>query len=483
MSGIVFYEANSKKIVKDALKILKHRGRGSKKLIEKGKYTLGITANTGKKSINVANGENNETSLLIDGWFYDDQKLDELTERFKNEDYDFLKEIDGIFSLIISGKNNYLIARDPFGTKPLYYGEIDNKLIFASEMKAVVPFTDTVSEFPPGHYYTPDGGFQRYFSIETLSKRVNKITNTEKASEIVKEAINNAVKKRLDHFRKKPVIFLSGGLDSSCVAVAVAKQVKNVKSFAVGNKSSEDLKYARKVAKKLGLNHHEYKYDREEMLKILPDVIYYLESFDESLVRSAIPNFLVAKLAKNNNGKIVFMGEGSDELFGGYHYLKNLSLPEMEKEMIDLANSGHHMGFQRDDRMNNANGLEYDVPFMDKHVVESALSIPADWKIFGREEKIEKWILRKAYEDELPKEVVWRKKDQFSKGAGSSENIESYASEIITDREFKNERHISDKVTLRSKEELLYYRIFKKFFPYKRNAELVGRWEPLMLNA
>ncbi|MGC9384622.1 MAG: asparagine synthase-related protein [Kosmotogaceae bacterium] len=481
MSGIVFYETNNKKLLKDTLSVLKHRGRNCRRIIEKGTNIMGITTNARKNSINKVTSENGDTGLVVDGWIYNNRKFDEFTEKFRNKDYSFLEDIEGIFSLMIAGKDNYLIARDPFGTKPLYYGEIDNKLVFASEMKAIVPFTDTVEEFPPGHYYTPDKGFQRYFSIEILSKRVNKITNTEKASEIVKEAIYNAIKKRLDHFRKKPVIFLSGGLDSSCVAAAVAKQVKNVKSFAVGNKNSEDLKYARKVAKKLGFNHHEYKYDIEEMLKILPDVIYYLESFDESLVRSAIPNFLVAKLAKNNNGKIVFMGEGSDELFGGYHYLKNLSLPEMEKEMINLANSGHHMGFQRDDRMNIANGLEYDVPFMDKQVVESALSIPADWKIFGREDKIEKWILRKAYENELPKEVVWRRKNQFSKGAGSSESIESYASEIITDREFKNERHISDKVILRSKEELFYYRIFKKFFPYKRNAEIVGRWEPLMV--
>ncbi|MFW6172897.1 MAG: asparagine synthase-related protein, partial [Elusimicrobiota bacterium] len=432
MSGIVFYEANNKKLLKDALKKLKHRGRSCKKIVEKDKNMMGITTNTGKSSIDNVTYEDDETGLVIDGWLYNGQKLQELSKKFKNNDYSFIKNIDGIFSLIIAGKRNYLVARDPFGTKPLYYGKIQNKLIFASEMKAIVSVSDEVNEFPPGHYYTPEKGFKSYFSVVELNKRANKITNTEKASEIVKDAIDKAVKKRLDYFRKKPVIFLSGGLDSSCVAAAVAKHSKNAKSFAVGNQNSDDLKYARKVAKKLGLQHHEYEYDRQEMIDILPDVIYYLESFDESLVRSAIPNFIVAKLAKNNNSKIVLMGEGSDELFGGYHYLKGLSLPEMEKEIINLTNAGHHMGFQRDDRMNIAHGMDYDVPFMDMKVVESALSIPADWKIFGTDKKVEKWILRKAYENELPKDVVWRRKDQFSQGAGSRESIENYANELIT---------------------------------------------------
>lgn len=483
MSGIVFYEANNKKLLKDALRILKHRGRSYKRIIEKDEKMIGITTNRGKNSIDNVTYEDDETGLVIDGWLYDGQKLQELSKKFKNNDHSFIQNIDGIFSLIIAGKDEYLVARDPFGTKPLYYGKIQGKMIFASEMKAIVSISDEVNEFPPGHYYTPKKGFKRYFSIDELNKKVNKITNTEKASEIVKDALNEAVRKRLDYFRKKPVIFLSGGLDSSCVAAAVAKHSKNVKSFAVGNQNSSDVKYARKVAKKLGLRHYEYEYNRQEMIDILPDVIYYLESFDESLVRSAIPNFLVAKLAKKNNSKIVLMGEGSDELFGGYHYLKDLSFPEMEREMLNLTSTGHHMGFQRDDRMTIAHGMDYDVPFMDMKVVKSALSIPSDWKIFGKEEKIEKWILRKAYENELPKDVVWRRKDQFSKGAGSSESIEDYANELITDREFKKERHVSERVILKSKEELLYYRIFKKYFPHKKNAEIVGRWEPEMATA
>ena len=163
------------------------------------------------------------------------------------------------------------------------------------------------------------------------------------------------------------------------------------------------------VADHLGTEHLEYFYDLDEMLKVLPDVIYHLESFDPLLVRSSIPNFILSKLASENGCEFVFMGEGADELFAWYDYMKKIeSGEEIEAELLRITENGHRSGFQRDDRMALAHGIEYDVPFMDPDMLKLAFSIPVDWKLHGKD-KTEKWILRKAFEDRLPDER-WRKR-------------------------------------------------------------------------
>ncbi|HUV05887.1 MAG TPA: asparagine synthase-related protein [Armatimonadota bacterium] len=367
--------------------------------------------------------------------------------------------IDGIFALAISDKGRLFVARDPLGIKPLYYSRKNGSWCFASELKALTGEFQGVAEFPPGHFYDSEQGFHQYFELEQPARICRR---PEKLAEELKAILDAAVRKRLPPDGEVGVL-LSGGLDSSTVGVLARRHTSNIHSFTAGTDDSEDLKHARSLAQKLGTHHHEYIYSLREMLEVLPRVVYHLESFDYLLVRSSIPNYIASRMA-SDYVKVVLCGEGSDELFAGYDHLKKQgSGAELNSMLAEMIFSCHNTGLQRVDRMNMANSVEGRMPYFDLDLLKFALAIPACYKIHP-ETRTEKWIVRKAFEDDLPDDIAWRRKEKFSVGAGSYELMAQIAENGITDTEFEAERQLSNGHVLRNKEELMYYRLFRDFF-------------------
>jgi asparagine synthase (glutamine-hydrolysing) len=262
--------------------------------------------------------------------------------------------LDGMFAFAISDANRGLfLARDPLGIKPLYTSWQGDCVYFASEIKAIQDLVDDYEEFPAGHYYLTGCGQQRYFCVGDME---SKAPVEECALTQVRRLLETAVIKRL--MSDVPLgVFLSGGLDSSIIAAIAAKHVPNLKTFSVGTDDSEDRACADICSEFLGTDHYEKTYSLDDMLAALPKVIYHLESYDAALVRSAIPNYFVSKLA-SEHVKVVLSGEGADELFSGYHYLKDLDNVDLYTELLHITNALHNTNLQRCDRMSMAHGLE-----------------------------------------------------------------------------------------------------------------------------
>jgi asparagine synthase (glutamine-hydrolysing) len=378
-----------------------------------------------------------------------------------------LHRLSGMFAFAIFDNGRVFLARDRIGIKPLYYGTLGTETRFASELKCLSDCS-TIQEFPPGHYYTTDEGFVRYYDLPASKEYT---LSLEESFDRVRELVREAVERRL--VADVPVgVFLSGGLDSSIIAAVMRRHHDQLHSFAVGMEGSPDLAAAREVSRALDTTHHEHVYTQEEMIRILPEVIYHLESFDAPLVRSSIPGFFVSRLA-NPFVKVILTGEGSDELFSGYHYLKSIKDSKaLFTELVRITSQLYNTNLQRTDRMTMAHSLEARVPFLDPDVVEFAFSLPVHIRQASGD-GIEKWFLRKAFEGMLPDSIVWRTKQKFSEGAGSSGVMESVAEEAISYKEFVDERQRAP-VTIRSKEELYYYRLFRSHFP-ELPPDIVGR--------
>ncbi len=485
MSGIaVSYGSSEEADLKRMLSKLEHRGEMSG-IETMDNITLGYRSNHVNGDDTPGEAEtfssNGKTSAVCDGYLFHGELFDHdnsslVASAFQEKGNSFLEDLEGSFALAVTDGRSLLVARDPFGIKPLYYGQDNGTTYFASEMKELAEVTEDINIFPPGHYYTPGKGFQSY---EQENGKTNFITrDPEKASHQLRQLMTRAVERRILQ-NERPGVLLSGGLDSSIVAAAARNVSDNLETFAVGLKGSPDLEAARLVARHIGSRHYEHVYTEEEIMQVLSEVIYYLESFDAPLVQSAIANFFASRLAAEAGCHSVLCGEGADELFGGYHYIKNLDSDEaVEQELNNIISIGHAMGFQRVDRMNSAHSLESHVPFMDNEVMEFASAVPLDWKIYGNEQ-VEKWILRQAFTNDLPDSVVWRRKEQFSHGTGCNELMEQMADARISDEEYFRAQEDNKDVMLRTKEEYLYYRIFRGFYPQDSAAGSVVQWSSL----
>lgn len=383
---------------------------------------------------------------------------------YRKLDVDFVKHLDGMFAFAIYHNGEFLLARDPLGIKPLYYGtSLDNKYFyFASEIKALKDHVTSIQEFPAGHWYHSQKGWNRYYQIK---QTIQPFDGTEiDALSLIRSTLKDAVQKRL--LGDVPVgVSLSGGLDSSIVSMLACEGTEQLHSFAVGVQGSEDLPASQQMAEFLNTKHHQLVYTSEDMVKALPDVLYYLETFDPALVRSSIPNYFLAKLA-SQHVKVFLTGEGADEIYAGYEYLSDYANPDiLQQEMICITEALHNTNLQRADRMSMAFGLEARVPFLDVGVVSLALSFPAAWKLHNG--RVPKHLLRQAFANDLPENIVNRPKQKFSKGAGSSDILAELAEHEISDAEFQSESmRLKDEwgYNLQNKEALYYYKTMREYY-------------------
>ena len=414
------------------------------------------------------------------------------------------KMLDGIFSFVLydTEKNEILVARDPIGIIPLYYGLTENnEIMFASEAKCLTDNCNFITTFPPGNYLkisnkdsltdtdievlkTQTGNstnvvFSRYYAPFYESSYINNETDIDEITTNLRNKLIQSVEKRL--MSDVPyAVLLSGGLDSSLVAsitnrICLSKKEK-LHSFSIGLKGAPDLIAARKVAKFLGTIHHEIIFTVQEGLDCLRDLIWHLETYDTTTIRASTPMYLLSRKIKAYGIKMVLSGEGADEILGGYLYFHNApSSTEFHRECISRVSNLHHFDCLRANKSTMAWGVEARVPFLDQEFIEYAISLDPSLKL---KDNMEKWILREAFNDKenpyLPEDILWRQKEQFSDGVGYSwiDGLKMLTESIVTDEEFTEN---SEKFGVKSKEEYYYKKIYNELFP-----ENIGikRWIP-----
>ncbi|AVI51776.1 asparagine synthase B [Pukyongia salina] len=401
---------------------------------------------------------------------------------YKDKGEKFLDDLNGIFGFALYDAENdaYLIARDHMGIIPLYMGwDKHGTFYVASELKALEGVCTKIELFPPGHYlYSKDGELKRWYSRDWME--YENVKDNETSIDELRAALDAAVHRQL--MSDVPYgVLLSGGLDSSATS-ALAKKYADKRietddtaqawwpqlhSFATGLEGSPDLAAARVVADYLGTVHHEVKFTIQEGIDAIRDVIYHLETYDITTVRASTPMYLMARAIKAMGIKMVLSGEGSDEIFGGYLYFhKAPNAEEFHKETVRKLDKLHQYDCLRANKSLAAWGIEGRVPFLDKEFMDVAMRLnPKDKMI--TEGRMEKWVLRKAFEDMLPESVAWRQKEQFSDGVGYSwiDTLKEMVNAEITDEQMKNAHHRFPIQTPTSKEEFYYRTIFEEHFP------------------
>ncbi|NOH97905.1 asparagine synthase B [Vibrio sp. 99-70-13A1] len=422
--------------------------------------------------------------------FQTDSDCEVILALYQEMGADLLEELNGIFAFVLydEEKDEYLVGRDHIGIIPLYQGYDENgNYYIASEMKALVPVCKTVSEFPPGSFYSSkDAEPQRYYTRDWNEYAAVQGNSTNK--EELTEALEAAVKRQL--MTDVPYgVLLSGGLDSS-ITSAVAKRYAAMRieddeqseawwpqlhSFAVGLENAPDLIAAREVADKIGTVHHEMTYTIQEGLDAIRDVIYHIETYDVTTIRASTPMYLLARKIKAMGIKMVLSGEGADEIFGGYLYFhKAPNAQEFHEETVRKLLALNMFDCARANKSLAAWGVEGRVPFLDKEFIDVAMRLNPEDKMCGNG-KMEKHILRECFEDYLPDSIAWRQKEQFSDGVGYEwiDTLKATAEEKVTDQQLETAAFRFPYNTPTTKEGYAYREIFAELFPLESAAECV----------
>lgn len=436
----------------------------------------------------IYNHEDLKQGILKDCTFRtscDSEVIVKLYEKFGTE---FCHLLDGVFGFIVMDGDDYMVARDPIGIKPLYYGQDENSAYyFASEMKAIEDQVVYLEAFPPGHYFTKKSGFIKYYhpEWEDLTNCKNELDYTKLRNQLIE-----STRKRLMSDVLIGVL-LSGGLDSSLISSITARLLKEqgqeLHSFSIGlDESAPDVKAAKEVAEFIGTKHHSIHFTFEEGLSIINKLIWHLETYDVTSIRASTPMYIMSKYITDMGIKVVLSGEGSDEIFGGYLYFHNApSDEEFQKETIRRVKLLSTADCLRADKSTMSWALEARVPFLDRDFLEVAMKINPSYKRPNRiEGKMEKYILRKAFDDKespwLPEHILWRQKEQFSDGVGYSwiDQLIAYCCTQISDEEMAQADVLFPINTPTTKEALYMRKIFHSHFPSDAAAKTVKKWIP-----
>ncbi|MDZ7800315.1 MAG: asparagine synthase-related protein [Trueperaceae bacterium] len=397
--------------------------------------------------------------------FATDSDCEAALHLFEEEGPGFARGLDGMYALAIADGRDLVLARDPLGIKPLYVAHDGDTTFFASEITPLARLGLPVRPLAPGTAWHTRRGTIRTYELPGARPELR---DADEAAGAVRAALEAAVDKRL--MADVPLgAFLSGGLDSSAIAALAIRRTGRLRTFSVGVAGSPDLVAARRVAEHLGTDHVEGILEPEEVREVLPRIVPALESFDADLVRSVVPTWFTARLAARYV-KVILTGEGADEAFAGYAYHRDYrARPDaLATELTRSLGSMHDVNLQRVDRMTMTHGLEGRVPFLDRDVIDVAQRIDPRLK---QRDGVEKWILRKAVQNLLPREIVWRDKAQFDEGSGTKDLLGDIARTLPGTTG-------DAPVPLRSAEEAAYWRMFEASVPDAwRVAGQVGRWE------
>ncbi|MCH2058382.1 MAG: asparagine synthase B [Thalassotalea sp.] len=451
--------------------------------------------NEDKSHVLAVNGEiYNHKSLAansgVDYQFQTASDCEVILPLYKEFGAGFVDKLQGMFAFCLydETQDRYIVARDHIGIIPLYMGyDADGNFYVASEMKALMPVCKSVEEFPPGHVLdSKTGQMTKYYQRNWMQYDAIKDNHTSKDK--LRAALEDSVKSHL--MTDVPYgVLLSGGLDSSLVSAITQKYASRrieendlseawwpkVHSFACGLEGSPDLEAAQKVADSIGTIHHSVIFTEQEGIDALKEVIYHLETYDVTTVRASTPMYLMARKIKAMGIKMVLSGEGADEIFGGYLYFhKAPNAQEFHEELIRKLDKLHMFDCLRANKSMSAWGIEARVPFLDKNFLDVAMRINPEDKMCGGG-KIEKGVLRSAFEGYLPEEILWRQKEQFSDGVGYSwiDGLKTYVESQVSDQQLANAKYKFPINTPDTKEAYFYRSVFEEKFPLDSAAECV----------
>lgn len=498
MCGILaFYGIKNIKSFEKILSLLKHRGPDDFSMFFGKKCTLGHTRlaildlkngkqpffSTDKKITAIYNGEiYNFEKIRKDNNFNDlnsgsDGEI--IIPLFKKYGLTFPRYLNGMFSISIYDGKNLYVVRDHLGIKPLYYCHYEKGICFSSEAKCLTRFHSQIEIFPPKTIWSSKHGFRSYMT--KVWEKKNYIPKIEPNYGQIKSIFEKAVIKMLRS--DVPIgAFLSGGLDSGLIAAIAAANTEKFHTFAIGSPDSTDMYFAGLIANHIKSTHHEINFSCEKAFSLYEKIIYHLETYDPAILYAAPAKYILSQYA-SKYVKVILSGQGADESFGGYRYFEQEKNNEgrFHKELLEKLTTLHSGILQSEDRMSMANSLEVRVPFLDEDFLDLVMKIKPRMK-FHTNGGIEKYILRQAFKELLPKEILWRKKEPFGDALGKSwkQYLHERVEILVTNDDFDNAHKKFKTNPPKTKLEYYFRRIYEKHFPYKYMPKITKwtSWSP-----
>jgi asparagine synthase (glutamine-hydrolysing) len=475
---------NSTKELRNMLKLMRHRGPDNsiiRTLIDD-RGAMGANEVNLTPTTTFCTALEEKPYILFDGELYNERSKDQTDIEIFKEYYaeykrDCFSHLNGNFSCAIVEKDDEVIlARDHVGPRPLFFGADNGVFYFSTEMKGLVDYVQfNIQELAPGCLYSTRKGMKEF---KPFSPELPEVGDLKETAHILRELLIDAVQKRMDGVGG---IAMSGGLDSSIVAVIAKEFNPDLKLFTgtVENTPGPDLENAKLMAKYLGVEHHIYNISHSDITNFVSDAVWYLESFDGDQINGIISNYYVSKMAKEYTN-IILVGEGADELFGGYRMVLKNPMVKTDEQRAQLAQRlleiSYNTALGRLDRGWMANAVAYRAPFLDPRVVAFSKKIPMKWKLYG-EKQVEKFILREAFRDMLPEKIANREKLRFSMGVGIDDVMDEIIAEKIDPKEIKERPKAAYGMPFDSFKELYYYDEFLRVFPPSYEKQVI-RWDP-----